>query len=132
MQVLSIGWNVADDEMIKIDLPVAQINRTSFAFSGTVDQRFEFSENSKVNVIMYHSASGNSDSYRKLPYQVSEKVYDCVDLFYNQTFKYFSNCSNCPLIDTAARDYKYQRLYIFDKCILTNDAAPNYLPDGYC
>uniref|UniRef100_A0A1A9V8X1 Uncharacterized protein n=1 Tax=Glossina austeni TaxID=7395 RepID=A0A1A9V8X1_GLOAU len=131
MELLSIVWNVADDEMVKIDLKVAQINRTSFAISGTVDLCYEISENTKVTVTLYQSASGNSDNYRKLPYQVSDKLFDCLDQYYNQTFKNFLSCSNFPLIETEARDYKYRQLYIIDKCTLSNDAAPNYLPDGY-
>lgn len=48
MEVFSIEWNVADDEMVKIDLKVAQINRTSFAISGTLDVCYEISEHTKV------------------------------------------------------------------------------------
>ncbi|KAI9584056.1 hypothetical protein GQX74_010391 [Glossina fuscipes] len=131
MELLSIMWDVADDEMVKIDLKVKQINRTSFALSGTVDLRYEFSENTMINVITYHSPSGNSDNYRELPYHLSAKVFDCLDKYYKETFKNFLNCSNLPQIETEARDYKYRQLYIIDRCTLSNDAAPNYLPDGY-
>uniref|UniRef100_A0A1B0B4Q9 Uncharacterized protein n=1 Tax=Glossina palpalis gambiensis TaxID=67801 RepID=A0A1B0B4Q9_9MUSC len=145
MELLSIMWDVADDEMVKIDLKVKQINRTSFALSGTVDLRYEFSENTminayaqyywiyylQINVITYHSPSGNSDNYRELPYHLSAKVFDCLDKYYNETFKNFLSCLNLPQIETEARDYKYRQLYIIDRCTLSNDAAPNYLPDGY-
>ncbi|KAI9584048.1 hypothetical protein GQX74_010383 [Glossina fuscipes] len=131
MQLVSVEWNTTDDEMVELDLKVEQINRTSFAFSGTVDVRFEISENTMGECKIYYSASGNLDSYRMLPYGGSGKIFDIIDSYYHQACKSFAKCSNFPLIKTKARDYKYRQLYTFDKCTFSNDAAPNYLPDGY-
>uniref|UniRef100_A0A1A9ZJ09 Uncharacterized protein n=1 Tax=Glossina pallidipes TaxID=7398 RepID=A0A1A9ZJ09_GLOPL len=131
MELVSLEWNTTDDEMVKLDLKVEQINRTSFAFSGTLDLRYEISENTMGDCTLYHSASGNSDSYKRLPYGGSEKIYDLIDSFYHQFCKSFAKCSNFPLIKTKARDYKYRQRYTFDKCTFSADAAPNYMPIGY-
>lgn len=50
---MSLEWNTTDDEMVKLDLKVEQINRTSFAFSGTLDLRYEISENTMVKFQSY-------------------------------------------------------------------------------
>uniref|UniRef100_A0A1A9W1C2 Uncharacterized protein n=1 Tax=Glossina brevipalpis TaxID=37001 RepID=A0A1A9W1C2_9MUSC len=132
MEIVGVDWNITNEDLIAVDLKIEQVSRTSYRFSGTIDIRYELTEDSMFKLILYRSATGNADRYQLLPYRIEKtQFYDFLDEYYKGFLKEFETCSNFPVIKTKARDYKFRQLYRFDKCTVTNDPMPNYMPEGY-
>uniref|UniRef100_A0A1A9W5E3 Vitellogenin domain-containing protein n=1 Tax=Glossina brevipalpis TaxID=37001 RepID=A0A1A9W5E3_9MUSC len=131
-EILEIEHTTSDDELVKVNLKAQHFNRTTLGISGTVDLRYEFSEETMLEMSVLRSASGNADSYQLLPYRIPRmQIYDFLDTFYDAIFKDIKSCSNFPVIETKARDYKFCKVIYFEKCVFTNDLMPNYMPEGY-
>uniref|UniRef100_A0A1A9W1C0 Uncharacterized protein n=1 Tax=Glossina brevipalpis TaxID=37001 RepID=A0A1A9W1C0_9MUSC len=132
MEIVGVDWNITNEDLVAVDLKVEQVSRTSYRFSGTIDMRYEFTEDSLTEIIAYRSATGNANSYQLLPYRILKtQIHDFLDQYYEGFLKEFETCSNYPVIETKARDYKFQQLHRFNKCTFTTDPLPNYLPEGY-
>ncbi|KAL9928349.1 uncharacterized protein ACN427_005392 [Glossina fuscipes fuscipes] len=131
-EILDTEFTTMNEELVKINLKAEHINRTTLGISGTLDFRYEFSEDTMIEMIVYRSASGNADSYQLLPYRIPRmQIHDFIDTFYDNIFKDLGPCSNFPVIETKARDYKFCKVIYFERCLFNNDHMPNYLPDGY-
>uniref|UniRef100_A0A1A9W1N0 Uncharacterized protein n=1 Tax=Glossina brevipalpis TaxID=37001 RepID=A0A1A9W1N0_9MUSC len=132
MEIVGVEGNTTNSDLVTADWKVEHINRTSTGISGTIDMRYEFTEDSMIEIVLYRSATGNADSYQLLPYRILKtQVHDFMDQYYKGFIKDFETCSNFPVIETKARDYKFQQLYRFNKCTFTTDPMPNYLQEGY-
>uniref|UniRef100_A0A1B0G1U2 Uncharacterized protein n=1 Tax=Glossina morsitans morsitans TaxID=37546 RepID=A0A1B0G1U2_GLOMM len=131
-EVLDIEYATTNEELVKINLKAEHINRTTLGISGTLDVRYEFSEDTMIEILMFRSASGNADSYQHLPYRVPRmQIHDFFDTFYDMIFKDAGSCTNFPVIETKARDYQFRKVIYFERCIFNNDPLPNHLPEGY-
>uniref|UniRef100_A0A1A9W0I7 Uncharacterized protein n=1 Tax=Glossina brevipalpis TaxID=37001 RepID=A0A1A9W0I7_9MUSC len=131
LDLLAVEWSITDGQLVKIDLKIKHVNRTSFAISGSWYMGYEVSEDTMVSMKLRRSSSGNADSYLLLPYELTGKFYDLLHSHYKSTLRNFANCSNFPVIKTEARDYKYRNLFYLDKCTFTTDCMPNYITEGY-
>uniref|UniRef100_A0A1B0G1U1 MD-2-related lipid-recognition domain-containing protein n=1 Tax=Glossina morsitans morsitans TaxID=37546 RepID=A0A1B0G1U1_GLOMM len=131
-EVLDIEYATTNEELVKINLKAEHINRTTLGISGTLDVRYEFSEDTMIEMLMCRSTSGNADSYQLLPYRVPRmQIHDFFDTFYDMIFKDTGPCTNFPVIETKARDYQFCKVIYFKRCTFNNDHLPNYLPGGY-
>lgn len=80
-------------------------------------------------MLLCRSTSGNADSYQLLPYRIPRmKLYDYLDTYYKNGLE---PCSNFPVIETEARDYKFCKVIYLKRCLFKYDFLPNYMPEGY-
>uniref|UniRef100_A0A1A9V297 Uncharacterized protein n=1 Tax=Glossina austeni TaxID=7395 RepID=A0A1A9V297_GLOAU len=99
-EILDILFTTSNEELVRIDLKTEYINRTTVGASGTLELRYEVSEDTMIEMLMYRSTSGNADSYQLLPYRIPRmKLYDYLDTYYKNGLK---SCSNFPLDEFTA------------------------------
>uniref|UniRef100_A0A1B0FQA4 Uncharacterized protein n=1 Tax=Glossina morsitans morsitans TaxID=37546 RepID=A0A1B0FQA4_GLOMM len=51
MEPIGVEWEITDEELVKVDMKVQRINRTSFAFDGTIEIFYEFDESTMLSHI---------------------------------------------------------------------------------
>ncbi|XP_017836712.1 uncharacterized protein LOC108595936 [Drosophila busckii] len=130
--LLSIDAISADPSKLKIDAQVERISRTEFGLSVILNLNYVMDETTLIKAVIYRSNTGNEEDYILMPWIVPAQTYKEYSKTIYKTIIYtnLAHCSNLPTPDKAYPN-ENGTVWKLDRCILTGEGMPDYVPSGY-
>ncbi|XP_017055741.1 uncharacterized protein LOC108097744 [Drosophila ficusphila] len=112
------------------EVRIGLLSRGNYAFSGFFDINIDVPKETETEVNIYRSTDGGT-TYKIEPYSVPRQgFYEVMNSYYKDIImSSAAKCSNFPQFNDTLEHLAAQK-YHFEKCELTTDALPNYLPDS--
>ncbi|XP_002133769.2 uncharacterized protein [Drosophila pseudoobscura] len=121
----------SNESIVKADTRIERIGRAEFALSGSLFIGVQVPEDLEVEVLAYRSPDGG-DNYKLQPYSLQRQgIYAAMNSFYkDMIMDSVASCSNLPQFTEKLTVLPAQTFH-YDKCQISTDSFPQYLPDGW-
>ncbi|XP_017044431.1 uncharacterized protein LOC108090328 [Drosophila ficusphila] len=130
---LSVTAFTSDASQMSLDPKIVQMGRGEIGISIVIEWRYDTTEETMVEVVVYRSSSGDEGDYKLLPFAIPRQPFhDYVNTYFKDVFlKMLAPCSNFPQFEGDLLPPWPQDKYVADKCIFEGEGLPDMLPPGH-
>ncbi|XP_030387645.1 uncharacterized protein LOC115634197 [Scaptodrosophila lebanonensis] len=128
----SITSTSADEEKVKLHFQIDRVNRGEYALTGNIEWKYDTSDDTMVEILIYRSPTGSSYDYQLMPWSIpNQKFYEYLNTFYKEVINNFANCSNLPIYKEKFEPPWPKNKYEFKRCEVAGEGLPEVAPEGF-
>ncbi|XP_017025083.3 uncharacterized protein [Drosophila kikkawai] len=130
---ISFITTTSDPSRLSFEVKIDRLGRGDFALSGTIDWKYDATENTMVEASAYRSSSGDESDYKLLPWSIPKQpFYEYLNTYYKDVIiKNLGHCTNLPQFQGKFQPPFPQGTYKLIKCKSDGDGLPEIAPPGF-